>query len=103
MQKLSLIQDFRKLEEKLGKEPSDLLLKILDQREVMLLDKLATKEDLYSLRMEFQDLKTEFAHLEKRVEAKMVRIEAKIGSMAWKMAGLLILQAGVIVALIKLI
>ena len=56
MDRLTLIEDFRKLEEALGKESSALLIKILDRREEMLLDKLATKEDL--------------AHLEKRVEAK---------------------------------
>ena len=100
MESLSLIRDFRKLEENIGKEPSDLILRILDRREEMLLEKLATKDDL-SIFATKDDL-TVFATREDliRFEAKMLE---KMGNLAWKMAGLLILQTGVIVALIKLI
>ena len=77
------------MEEKLGKEPSDLILTILDKREEILLEKLATKEDLGLLREEFSKLREEFSKRETRI--------------AWRITTLLILQAGVIVALIKLI
>ena len=93
MDRLSLIEDYRKLEEKLGKVSSDLLMKIMDKREESVFEKFATREDFLELKLA---LKADIAHLEKRVEEK-------IGNMAWKMAGLLTLQAGVIVALIKLL
>ncbi len=93
MDRLSFIRDFRKLEEQLGKESSDLLLTIMDKREQMLLEPLATREDMLRIEGELKNL-----------EVKLLgKLHQEIGNMAWKMTGLLILQAGVIVALIKLI
>jgi len=55
----------------------------------MFLERFATKEDILKYQLETKE--------------EISNIKTDMGNMAWKMAGLLILQAGVIVALIKLI
>ena len=81
MTTLSQVEDFRKLEQSLGKNTSDLILKILKEREEMQSQQLATKKDIY------------------RLESKL---HQEIGNMAWKSAALLTAQTAVLMGLLKI-
>ena len=124
MEKLSLIEHFRKLEKELGKAPSDTLLHILDNREEMLFNKLSTKEDLKGLKANFNELKADLRADIQKIESQMSgmrsdmedrfatredlqvaisAIRSDVANLAWKMSGLFTLQIAVVVAIMKLI
>ena len=100
---LSIIKDFRKLEKKLGKETSDVLLSILKDRDIMTTERLATKDDMSELQKEFQILKADLHRLEVEMKNLEVRVNQAIGRIAWKTAGLLIAQTAVLMGLLKIV
>jgi hypothetical protein len=102
-----MIEDFRKLEEKLGKETSELLLRILQKQEKMQLEKLATKEDILQLQGEIQRIEGKMEGSMGQLERHMGKLEGRvyqaIGNMAWKMTALLIAQTAAFMGLLKLV
>ena len=97
---LSRIKDFRKLEEKLGKETSDVLFRLLQDQERMTLEKLATKDDLHQ---EIHLLEDQIHRIEVETKTLEVRVYQAIGGIAWKTAGLLIAQTAVLMGLLKIV
>ena len=75
----------RKLKKKLGKETSDLLLNILNKREEMQRDSLATKEDVYRLEAK---LHQKIESLETKLHQEIGKVRREMGSLAWYVAGL---------------
>lgn len=100
MEKLSLIEDFRKLEKELGKEPSDLLFHILTVREEMLFEQVATKADFQELKADFKGLRTE---MQRDLNKAVSDLRTDMANLAWKMGALFTVQVGVVVAIMKLL
>ena len=99
---LSRIKDLRKLEETLGKETSEVLLNILDDQELMTIERLATKDDLSELQRDIHVVRADVHRLEVEMKNLEVKVYQAIGGIAWKTAGLLIAQTAVMMGLLKL-
>lgn len=66
----------------------------------MVLSDLATQRQVDALSAEVQSLRAE---LRQEIEGVRTELHREIGSLWWKLSSVLVLQAGLIVSLIKLI